>query len=140
MGKMTKLVQLTVCPNKTCPILGICMRLNTLENSRNRHLSPQINQAIGLLGKNYQDSKYLIINLAKDMEISTRHLERLFHEELGCNPNLCLRQFRLNKFVELIYKENYSIKQAWIEAGFNSWECFEHMRRKRIKMSIKDVR
>jgi len=126
------LAKLLECSNQSCPLLIICIRSGTNELSRNERVSEKVEQAMKLLVKNHTDSRYKVEDLAQDLHLSCRQVERLVKDLTGVSPKYCLQQIRLNHFMELMEQGNTCVKQSWIRAGFSSWGSFEYIVRKKL--------
>ena len=133
------LVNLLSCSNQSCPLLIVCIRSGRNEPSGDERVNEKVDQAMKLLVKNHSDSRYKVENLAHDLNLSCRQVERLFKGLTGVSPKYCLQQIRLNHFMELMEQGNACIKQSWIKAGFSSWGSFEYIIRKKMPGFIASI-
>jgi transcriptional regulator GlxA family with amidase domain len=85
-----------------------------------RHLQPlKVRQALASLE---QDLPEIIDfdRLAASINLSRRHLERLFKKHVGCSPSRYYLQLRLNHAHRLLRARPQSIQRVATECGFGS--------------------
>lgn len=59
-----------------------------------------------------------VSDLSRQQHYSERHLNRLFHQQVGMNPKLLLRLVRLNHAVRLIQKPHATLLKTALLTGF----------------------
>ena len=78
-----------------------------------------IEQALGVIEKNYRDPEFNLKLLAYQIGVSSEYLSRLFAAHLGTTFTNYLRKKRIAKAVELFDKGNYTIKEVADMTGFS---------------------
>lgn len=89
-----------------------------------------------------QDSpgqQHTIASLAQDAAVSTRHLGRLFKEELGTTPTGWLEQFRLSIAQQLILDGN-TVTAAARKSGFSSDDSMRRAFERRFHITPSEYR
>lgn len=99
-----------------------------------RHL--KFSQAIDLMRGNLENP-FSPANIAQQVGISTRQLERLFRKYLKASPKNFYLQLRLEQARNLLLQTNMSIMDVCLSTGFNSASHFSKCYRKQFGDSPK---
>ena len=82
------------------------------------------------LEKNWNNSEFNIMDFCSEMAVSKSQLYRKSKYLTGMSPNELVREFRLNKALELLKDDNQNISEVSYETGFNSpsyfTKCFQN--------------
>ncbi|WP_395375003.1 two-component regulator propeller domain-containing protein [Marinicella sp. W31] len=78
-----------------------------------------INKLMKLIDKNYSKSHYMRAQMAQDMAVSERQLQRKLKALIDKNPTDLLREYRLKQAARLL-KEGYQVNQIADRCGFGS--------------------
>lgn len=78
--------------------------------------------------------------IAAKLKLSTRQLERLFHETLSMTPAYAYRQMRLRYARRLLETTNKSVTEIAVEAGFCDGAHFARQFRGQFGIAPRDVR
>jgi len=95
-----------------------------------------INKLNGLIAKNYQDPSYLRPQMASDMAVSQRQLQRKLKALIDKNPMDLLREYRLNQ-AGIMLKDGYQVSITSDECGFNSLPHFSKCFKSQFGLSPK---
>lgn len=76
-----------------------------------------------VLSRNHTDPAFGLSQMAAEMRISQRHLQRLVRELTGCSPAQYLRTYRLQQSRQRLL-EGRSIGQVATSVGFTSQSYF----------------
>ena len=87
---------------------------------RDQQFIDKLNQ---LIAKKYQNSNYLRPQMASDMAVSERQLQRKLKALIGMNPMDLMREYRL-KQAAIMLKNGYQVSISSDECGFNSVTYF----------------
>lgn len=85
------------------------------------------------------DRQHTIASLAGDAAVSTRHLGRLFREELGTTPTGWLEQFRLSIAQQLIL-DGHTVTAAARKSGFSSDDSMRRAFERRLHSTPSEYR
>jgi transcriptional regulator GlxA family with amidase domain len=77
---------------------------------------------------------YSLDELAKHLNVSTRHLTRLFHDELSTTPARYVESIRFD-LARALLDQGYSATQAASRAGFPNYESLRRVFAKRLSIS-----
>lgn len=84
---------------------------------------------ISSLSENWNRPDFDVSDLSKELYVSTSQLYRKTTSATGFAPNVLLREYRLNKSLDLLKKADGNISQTAYDAGFNSpsyfTKCFQ---------------
>lgn len=119
-----------------------CLRCKP-ERSPNSYLaddiSPAVYSAIQMI--EYAISKdWTLAELASHLEISERHLRRMFTEELGVTPIQYLQSIRLLRAKQLLGDTNMPITQIAFASGFKSLRRFNETFKDRYNLTPSAIR
>lgn len=91
-------------------------------------LSPRNEEALcglfRMLEKNWQDANFNVSQCCSSMGMSKSHLYRQTMAVCDLSPVLLLKNFRLEKALELMRKQRYTISEITFASGFNSPSYF----------------
>lgn len=79
-------------------------------------------------------------NIARELSISTRQLERLFNKSLGVSPKRHLVEMRLDRSHRLLLQTDMPVTEAAIASGFQSSSSFSKAFRRRFGQSPHELR
>ncbi len=109
-------------------------------------LSPQdeslLQSVFGKLEEHWQNPDFTIDDYCQAMAMSKSQLYRKTIALTGLSPNLLLKDFRLEKAIELMQKQFYSISQVTFDSGFTSPSYFTKCFKKKyglLPMSYMDL-
>lgn len=71
-----------------------------------------------LLMERKAGTRFAVHDIARELHVSTRHLERLFHAELGVSPSEFARALRLRRAYELLVDTRQPISEVALDTGF----------------------
>jgi transcriptional regulator GlxA family with amidase domain len=77
---------------------------------------------------------YSVGELAKHLNVSTRHLTRLFHEELSTTPARFVENIRFD-MARALLDQGHNATQAADLAGFPSYESLRRVFAKKLSIS-----
>lgn len=98
--------------------------LQARHGMRNPHLA----RAIGLMSEAIEEPRHTS-EIATEVGISTRQLERLFGRYLNCSPSKYYLELRLNKARNLLIQSECSVTEVAMAAGFKSVTHFARVYR-----------
>jgi AraC-like DNA-binding protein len=73
--------------------------------------------------------------MAKHMNLSRSHFTRLFSEEMNVTPRKYLEDLRLKTAIELLFDEQFNVKEAASSCGFSDENYFCRLFKKRYGLS-----
>jgi signal transduction histidine kinase/DNA-binding response OmpR family regulator len=82
----------------------------------------------------YQDSELTVDSLARELGCSNRQFQRKITGLLNLTPSLLLREYRLNKSVELL-QQGHKPNTVYLDSGFNSHSYFSRCFKARFNCS-----
>lgn len=91
--------------------------------------SPRLAQIIGIMEATLEEPIPLR-ELAQQVGISTRQIERLFKEQLGTGPSMFYLQKRLERARTMLRQTLQPIREVAVECGFGSTAHFSHAYKK----------
>lgn len=98
-------------------------------------MDPRIEKAYDIIKRNFQ-RKILLGDLARKVELSPYHFQRLFRKEMTESPADCLTRIRLERAAHfLITAKDVSMSTLAEECGFSSLSTFSRAFSKRYGMS-----
>jgi len=95
-----------------------------------------INKLNKLIAKNYKNPLYLRANLASDMAVSERQLQRKIKALINRNPMGLLREYRLSQAAKML-KDGFQVSISSDECGFNSLSNFSKCFKSQFGLSPK---
>jgi AraC-like DNA-binding protein len=102
-------------------------------------LSPQdenlVESLFNILEANWSDPDFPITEFCQSMSMSQSRLYRKTMALWELSPNILLKEFRLNKALELLKKRSLNIAQTTFDAGFNSPSYFAKCFKKKFGLS-----
>lgn len=100
---------------------------------------PKLQKSVMLMEGNLEDLIDLD-ELACEVGVSRRQLERLFHRYLGCSPSRYYHQLRLTRARQLLKQTSMSILEIGVICGFISTPHFSRSYREYFGVSPRDER
>ncbi|GEA51740.1 AraC family transcriptional regulator [Vibrio inusitatus NBRC 102082] len=98
-------------------------------------------RALSYIEKNYFEPDLRATNIADNSFLSTRQLERLFHQFFQTTPSQYLSDQRISRAKELLVSDiNLSINQIAQSCGFSDSNYFSRVFRKQIGIPPRDYR
>lgn len=85
-------------------------------------------------------ARFAVSELARELHISTRQLERLFQDEIGMSPAAYARRLRLRHAHELLTQTRRPISEVALEAGFADGSHFSRRFRDAYRKTPTQVR
>jgi len=85
-------------------------------------------------------SRFSVLDLARELHVSARHLERLFRDEFGTSPSEVARRLRLKRAHELLVETTQPISEVALETGFADGSHFSRRFRDAYGKSPSQVR
>lgn len=85
-------------------------------------------------------SRFSVLDLARELHVSARHLERLFRDEFGTSPSEFARRLRLKRAHELLVETTQPISEVALETGFADGSHFSRRFRDAYGKSPSQVR
>jgi len=101
--------------------------------------SPRVRQAIALMERQLEEPLQTA-NIARQLSISTRQLERLFSQSLGVSPKRHLVDMRLDRSYRLLLQTDMPVTEAAVASGFQSTTTFSKAFRRRFGHSPHQLR
>ncbi|GIF63670.1 AraC family transcriptional regulator [Asanoa ishikariensis] len=95
--------------------------------------SPTLRKVTDLVSANPQ-GEHSLGELAKHLNVSTRHLNRLFHDELSTTPARYVESIRFD-LARTLLDQGYTATQAATMAGFPSYESMRRVFARRLSIS-----
>ncbi|MEV4538551.1 DJ-1/PfpI family protein [Asanoa sp. NPDC049518] len=95
--------------------------------------SPMVRRITDLVSANPQ-AEYSLADLAKHLNVSTRHLNRLFHDELSTTPARYVESIRFD-LARTLLDQGYTATRAATLAGFPSYESMRRVFARRLSIS-----
>lgn len=86
-------------------------------------IPPHVKKALAYISENF-DSGLTISEIARAASVSRGHLQRSFHETVGCTMVSKINDFRINKAKILLRISTLPIVEIAINVGFNSRQHF----------------
>ncbi len=87
---------------------------------------------VEILEKNWNNSEFNVMEFCSEMSVSKPQLYRKSKYLTGMSPNELLREYRLNKALELLKDDSQNISEITYEIGFNSPSYFTKCFQKRF--------
>lgn len=103
--------------------------LNTQTESRHRH--DPVARAHAIMEDRLEET-ISCADLAKQVGVSSRHLQRLFRARLGRGMEATYRELRLAKAHQLVQQTDISLTEVAVACGFSSLEVFSRTYRTRF--------
>jgi AraC-like DNA-binding protein len=101
-------------------------------------LSPQdellVESICNKLEQTWQDSDFTVANFCQAMAMSKSKLYRKTIDLWSLSPNVLLKEFRLDKALELLKKQRYNIAQTTFDSGFSSPSYFTKCFKKKFNL------
>jgi transcriptional regulator GlxA family with amidase domain len=101
--------------------------------------NPWIRRAMLLMERN-SERRFSVLEIARELHVSARHLERLFHEELGVSPSEFARTLRLRRAYDLLVDTRQPISEVALDSGFADGSHFSRRFRDAYGKSPSQVR
>ncbi|MBE0700116.1 MAG: helix-turn-helix transcriptional regulator, partial [Acholeplasmataceae bacterium] len=98
-----------------------------------------IKQSIQYIEDHYQE-KILLEKIARDVNLSSSHFQKIFKETMNISPNDYLINHRLTKAKELLLITNDTITDIAYLCGFDSNAYFSYVFKKKLKSSPSNYR
>jgi len=95
--------------------------------------SPALRKVTDLVTANPQGN-YSLGDLAKHLSVSTRHLTRLFHEELSTTPARYVEDIRFD-MARALLDQGHTATEAATRAGFPSYESMRRVFARKLSIS-----
>lgn len=98
-----------------------------------------IRRAMLLMERN-AGTRFSVLDIARELHVSARHLERLFHAELGVSPSEFARTLRLRRAHDLLVDTRQPISEVALDTGFADGSHFSRRFRDTFGKSPSQVR
>ena len=95
--------------------------------------SPDLRKVVDLVTAN-PGGNYSLDELAKHLNVSTRHLTRLFHDELSTTPARYVENIRF-EMARALLDQGHTATQAAVRAGFPNYESMRRVFARRLSIS-----
>lgn len=119
-----------LCKKEGLNMSGNGNDIKTLNPSEEKHLC----QIMAITEKCWNDSLFNIHELAKQMGVSKSQLYRKTVSLTGYSPNDFIKEFRLQKALNAIEKQQENISEIAYKSGFNSLSYFSKCFQKRFNL------
>ncbi|MFB6341088.1 nickel-binding protein [Saccharicrinis sp. FJH62] len=93
-----------------------------------------LNHLMDFIEQEWQNSEITVAHFNKTLGMSKSNLYRKMIELTGKSPNTFLKEYRLNKSLELIQKNLYTISEIAFNTGFSSLSYFSKCFQKRYNL------
>jgi transcriptional regulator GlxA family with amidase domain len=93
-----------------------------------------------LLMERKAGGRFSVLEIARELHVSTRHLERLFDAELGVSPSEFARTLRLRRAYDLLVDTRQPISEVALDTGFADGSHFSRRFRDAYGKSPSQVR
>jgi CheY-like chemotaxis protein/AraC-like DNA-binding protein len=110
-------------------VFAQCVR-EALKFRRVRH--PIVQQAIAIIDRRYSESTLTSGAIADTLKIRQGALDVAFKRETGVTSSDYLRETRLARSLVLLVKSTKTIKEIWVEVGYNDPSTFDHHFKKHV--------
>lgn len=101
---------------------------------------PLVQRAIAIIESSYSDSSLTSRSIARALNVRQSGLDVAFKRETGMTPGDHLRETRLSRALVLLAKSTKTIKEIWVEVGYNDPSTFDHHFKKHIGMTPSQYR
>ena len=75
-------------------------------------------KAMGIIIAHYREQDFSVESLAKELEISTVHLRRIFYSNTGSSPKKTINDIRFEQAKQLLTSSNLSVNEIALSVGF----------------------
>lgn len=100
--------------------------INKQVNIAQQQVNEHIITAMNLIHANYC-TRFSVSEIAKECNISSRYLQKLFNVHLESTPQEYCNNVRINKAVELLANRNIAIKEIAFSVGYSTPQYFSRM-------------
>tara|TARA_B110000914_G_C15465170_1_gene447906 strand:+ start:157 stop:1161 length:1005 start_codon:yes stop_codon:yes gene_type:complete len=100
---------------------------------------PRVTKAIRIM-ESHIDEPISIVNVAEQLAMSSRRLEKLFQQHLQCSPGVYYLRLRLQRARKYVTDTVLSMQEIAIRTGFNSLSAFSRSYKKHYQSSPSDYR
>lgn len=87
---------------------------------------PEVNRALHVIHERSADSRLTLRPVARQSNVSERHLRRLFTPAVGTTFRQYLRDHRMRRAVELVRMSTYEMKEIAAMVGYADPSHFSH--------------
>ena len=91
-----------------------------------------LGELVEVLIKHWKDPEFDVEKFCRELSMSKSQLYRKTTKHVGLSPNELLREYRLQKSLELLKQPNLNISQTTFSSGFNSPSYFTRCFQKRF--------
>ena len=99
--------------------------------SQNSAQNEYINFALKYISEHY-DTKMHVEDIAKELNVSSRYLRKVFMEQMHTNPLNCLHNYRINKALQLMIHTDMSLTEISAAIGLSDSQHFSRLFRDTI--------
>ena len=100
---------------------------------------PRVTKAIRIM-EVHIDEPVSIVNVAEQLMMSSRRLEKLFQQHLQCSPGAYYQRLRLQRARKYVTDTLLSMQEIAIRTGFNSLSAFSRSYKKHYQSAPSDYR
>jgi len=100
---------------------------------------PRVTKAIRIM-EAHIDEPISIVNVAEQLAMSSRRLEKLFQQHLQCSPGAYYLRLRLQRARKYVTDTLLSMQEIAIRTGFNSLSAFSRSYKKHYQSAPSDYR
>ena len=97
-----------------------------------------MNKLMDCLERNWQDDNFQVEDIGKQLNCSKSTIYRQMMDLIGQSPNHFIREYRLNRSIDLIRSRRSNISEIAFESGFGSPSYFSHCFQKRFGLKPTD--
>jgi AraC-like DNA-binding protein/CheY-like chemotaxis protein len=99
-----------------------------------------VQQAVELIGTRYAEPSLDPRTIADAVGLRLSTLDVTFKRQMGCTISEYVREIRLERSALLLVTTSKSIKEIWVEVGYNHPSNFDHEFKRRFGMNPRDFR
>jgi|GEM_PF-3141042 len=85
-----------------------------------------LNKLMDCLEQKWQDENFQVLDIGRHLNCSKSKIYRQMMDLIGQSPNHFIREYRLNRSIDLIRSRRNNISEIAFEAGFSSPSYFSH--------------
>jgi len=97
-----------------------------------------LNKLMDCLEQKWQDENFQVLDIGRHLNCSKSKIYRQMMDLIGQSPNHFIREYRLNRSIDLIRSRRNNISEIAFEAGFSSPSYFSHCFQNRFGLKPSD--
>jgi CheY-like chemotaxis protein len=101
---------------------------------------PLVQRTIAIIESQYSDCSLTSRSIARTLNVRQSGLDVTFKRETGTTPANYLRETRLSRALAPLAKSTKTIKEIWVQVGYNDPSTFDHHFKRHIRMTPSEYR